>query len=133
VGLTLYIRLTGLPLSIERVELKIEVMLGRFPGVDRTTQRLFGRPFHRYGPDLLLRIPLARTEERLRLGDSPFGAALSGGVGTDAGSLRTRNPKNFGPFQFVPVISRAMVERLVNVFSRQTKPSGTTVTVWRSP
>jgi hypothetical protein len=35
--------LTGFTLGIERVELEVEVMLGRFPGVDRTAQELFDR------------------------------------------------------------------------------------------
>ena len=34
-GLALHIGLAGFPLGIERVECKIEVMLGRFAGVDR--------------------------------------------------------------------------------------------------
>ena len=34
-GLALYIGLAGFPLRIERVELKVKVMLGGFAGVDR--------------------------------------------------------------------------------------------------
>ena len=65
VRLALYIGLAGLPLGVERVEFEIEIMLGRFSGVDRATQQLscglFSTGFHNLPP-----WGLARTEERPR-------------------------------------------------------------------
>src|SRR5437764_1024386 len=46
VGLTLYICLAGLPLGIERVELEIEVMLGRLARVDRASEHLLWGAIH---------------------------------------------------------------------------------------
>ena len=40
-GLALYIGLAGFPLRIERVELKIKVMLGGFAGIDRAALPLW--------------------------------------------------------------------------------------------
>jgi hypothetical protein len=39
-----------------------------------------------------------------------------------------RKPKKRGPFHDVPVMARAMVERLGYVFSRHENPPGTTIT-----
>ena len=50
-GLALDIGLAGLPLGIERVELKIEIMLGRFAGVDRTAEQLLGLVYPRLSPE----------------------------------------------------------------------------------
>jgi len=71
-GLGLDIRLTGLALGVERIELKLKTVLGRFPGIDGTPEQLFRVTDH------------------------------------GAYSLSARRPKNFGPFQRLPVISRAM-------------------------
>jgi hypothetical protein len=53
-------------------------------------------------------MPAVRTRDR------PLGSA--GGTSAASGktivSLSIRRPKKRGPFQFVPVIARAMVERL---------------------
>ena len=46
VRLTLYICLTGLPLGIERVEGKVEVMLGRLAGIDRAARELADGAVH---------------------------------------------------------------------------------------
>ena len=46
VRLTLYIRLAGLPLRVQGVEFEIEIMLGRFPGVDRAPEQLLGGLIH---------------------------------------------------------------------------------------
>ena len=46
-GLALDIGLAGLPLGIEGVELEVEIMLGRFAGVDRAAENLaFGLLHH---------------------------------------------------------------------------------------
>jgi hypothetical protein len=42
--LTLYICLAGLALGIERVEFQVEVMLGRFAGIDGTARELADGP-----------------------------------------------------------------------------------------
>src|SRR5258706_12265764 len=44
--LTLYICLAGLALGIERIELEVEVMLRRFPGINRAARELFDRCVH---------------------------------------------------------------------------------------
>src|SRR6266404_2898941 len=46
VRLTLYIRLTGLTLGIERIELEVEVMLGRLAGIDRASEHLLWGAIH---------------------------------------------------------------------------------------
>ena len=59
-------------------------------------------------------VPLGWTEERLRFGD--FAACGGAGFGAVAalalGLPGTRKPKKRGPFQAVPVMARAMAERL---------------------
>ena len=84
--LTLYICLTGLALGIERVEGKVEVMLGRLAGIDGAARELADASIH--GIEILF---------LLRAGVVPLG--------------RTRAKKR-GPLQAVPVIARAMAERL---------------------
>src|ERR1700734_3345703 len=44
--LTFYVGLAGLALGIKRIELKIEIMIGRFSGVDSAAQQFFGRLIH---------------------------------------------------------------------------------------
>src|SRR4051812_2118134 len=101
--LALDIGLAGFPLGVQGVEFQIQVMLSGLSGVDRTTKGL-GFAIH---------------------------AATSGACSFLP--LLSRRPKNLGPFQFVPVMTRAIAVRLANVFSCQTYPSGTIVTVWRTP
>src|SRR6476619_6381444 len=112
-GLTLDVGLAGLPLGIKRVELEVEIMLGRFAGVDRAAEE-FCRcrlGLHRC-PSRLMRDRRCRT-----LGWAlglQTAAVLSVGAMSASPLLRPfiRTPKNRGPFQEVPVISRAIMERL---------------------
>jgi len=48
--LALYVGLAGFALRIEGVELEIEVMLGRFSGVDGATELLLGWLIHGHYP-----------------------------------------------------------------------------------
>jgi hypothetical protein len=45
-GLTLNVGLTGFPLGIQRIELKVEVPFGGFAGVDRAAKLLLARSIH---------------------------------------------------------------------------------------
>ena len=105
--LALDIGLAGFALSVERIELEVKIVLGRFPGIHRAAEKLahwfLGTWLH--GATLG---PLARTDERRRLSR---GAALAG-ICSASVAPALRRPKNRGPFHFVPVISRAMKERL---------------------
>src|SRR5262249_16208030 len=124
-------------------------MLARFAGIDRTalgfwSDRLhcpcapspsdgcpraalaLGRPVATARRDLLLAVWAGVRP----LGDRGGASAASGEIVL---SLSIPRPKKRGPFQFVPVMARAMVERLAWVASRQTKPFAITVTVCRSP
>ncbi len=57
-------------------------------------------------------VPFGWTEERLRFGDFA-GSDGFGAVGALASLLAgTRKPKKRGPFQAVPVMARAIAERL---------------------
>src|SRR6202023_3975674 len=123
--LALDIGLAGFPLGIERVEFEIEVVFGRFAGVDRAALGLGNDRLHGLrspsptrglcpapaGCDLA-----ARMRRRLLFGAGDTLAAS--GKAVDSAPLRS--PKKRGPFQLVPVMSRAMVERLAQVVSRQT-------------
>src|SRR5947208_16341327 len=55
VRLTLCICLAGLALGIERGESKVEVMLGRFAGIDRAARELADGPVHATGIPLRIR------------------------------------------------------------------------------
>ena len=100
-GLALDVGLAGLPLGIERVEFEVEVMLGRFASIDRAAEDL---SVGCHGCAFL------DDREPARRGDRSGSAA---GPLCPSGSLtRVRSPKNLGPFQAVPVMARAMVERL---------------------
>ena len=107
VRLALDVGLAGFALGVERVELEVEIMLGRFPGVDRAAEKLapwfLGTWLH--GATLG---PLARTDERRRLSRR----AVLAGICSASIAPAPRRPKNRGPFHFVPVISRAIKERL---------------------
>ena len=87
--LALDISLAGLALGIERVEFEIEIVLGRFARVDRAALRFW--------KDWLHDRPVKRRGEH--------------GVPDGASPIR-RRPKKRGPFQFVPVIFWATVDRL---------------------
>ena len=54
VRLTLYICLAGLPLGVERVEFQVEIMFGRFTGVDRTPEQLLCGLIHVLSLDFAL-------------------------------------------------------------------------------
>src|ERR1700730_8385963 len=109
--------LAGFPLGIERVEFEVEIMLGRFAGVDRAAlglgnDRLHGLRFRSptrgfcaapAGCDLA-----ARIRRRLLSGADDTLAALDEAVD----SALLRSPKKRGPFQLAPVMARAIVERL---------------------
>src|ERR1700730_15416332 len=71
----------------------------------------------------------ARIRCRLLSGADDTLAASDEAV--DSASLRS--PKKRGPFQLVPVMARAIVERLAKVVSRHKYPFATTVTVCRLP
>src|SRR5262249_42228326 len=85
-GLTLYIGLTGFPLGIERIELLLEPLLGRFTGVDRAPNDLPSRAAHEPSA---LRTVSGSTNRRF---------------------LLSRSSKNAGPDQLVPVMALAMTE-----------------------
>ena len=107
-GLGLDVGLGRLALGIERVELLLEPMLGGFAGVDRAAQGSGGR-FHETPPGWCWRRPSRqRPGGRLRRGFSTVRT-----VPGPLGRFCCRSPKKRGPFQFVPVISRAISERLV--------------------
>jgi hypothetical protein len=46
VCLALDVGLAGLTLGVERIELEVEVMVGRFPGIDRRAKALLNRRAH---------------------------------------------------------------------------------------
>jgi hypothetical protein len=118
----------GLTLGIERVELEIEIMLARFAGIDRTALGFWNGRLH----DLVslssrvtvagAALPLCHCVAITRRDLLPvvwakgraLGAAgsASPGSGETVASLSIRRPKKRGPFQFVPVMARAIVERL---------------------
>src|SRR5712692_1400364 len=104
-------------------------MLGRFAGIDRTSEDLFGEAIH-VGTPLGRSVRLRRGAAR-RPACRDLTAGLSGPLPSSLQLPGLRNPKNRGPPQAVPVMARAMVERLLKVVPRQTNPSGTTVTVCR--
>src|SRR6202162_4080843 len=116
--LALDIGLAGFPLGIERVEFEVEIMLGRFAGVDRAALGLGNDRVHGLrspsptrgfcaapaGCDLA-----ARIRRRLLSGADDTLAALDEAV--DSAPLRS--PKKRGPCQLVPVMARA------SLFQRQ--------------
>jgi hypothetical protein len=110
------ISLAGLALGIERVEFEIEIVLGRFAGVNRAALGLGNDRLHglrspsptRFGAALAGCDLAARIRCRLLSGADDTLAASDEAV--DSASLRS--PKKRGPFQLVPVMARAMVERL---------------------
>ena len=135
------IGLAGFALGVERVEGEVEIMFGRFAGVDRAALRLRrvrlrGRSSarsldprdretetdgeERAGADLAAawaatRPGAARGAGARRLPPARgrcFDAAGSGAAAADGAGSPPRRPKKRGPFQLVPVIFRAMVERL---------------------
>src|SRR6266851_5791545 len=100
VGLTLDVGLAGLPLGIERVEFEIEIMLGRFAGVDRAAKNLsFG---------WLHPCPFLGSVETLppRRRERPA-SAMPARVSACSPSMsskrltRARSPKKRGPLQAV--------------------------------
>src|SRR5205807_10493952 len=100
-GLTLYVSLTGLPLGVQGIELQVQVMLGRFTGVDGAAGQLGGGIHGRASPAFLGPLSsrlLPAACSRAALAPVPSGAIL--------------RPKNRGPFQLVPVMVWAMAVRL---------------------
>src|SRR5262249_14654990 len=126
--LALDVGLAGLALGVKRVELKVEIMLARFAGIDRTALGFWSGRLH--FPDspspserctgvvVPLGRPVATARRDLLLavwaGVRPLGdrGGASPGSGENVVSLSILRPKKRGPFQFVPVMARAMVERL---------------------
>src|SRR5438067_9475058 len=119
-GLALDVGLAGFPLRVERVEFEVEVMLGRLAGIDRAAQHLaFGRHGHR-------RTSFGRREKRPFPAFACFTPLRAAACLTSDGAARSascsrfgpappflaRKPKKRGPDQGVPVMARAMVERL---------------------
>src|SRR5258708_36389655 len=103
-SLTLYIGRGSIVLRIERVEFLIEPMLGGYPGVNGAADRFDRRSLH----------------DRA----SP----------TASRSSLFLRPKKRGPFQLVPVMAKATLERLSYVWPFQANPSAITITrcAWRS-
>src|SRR5258706_5784485 len=99
-GLTFYICGSSVILRIQRVELLIEPMFGGHSGVDRAADRFKRRSLHDRAS------PMAERS-----------------------SLFLR-PKKRGPFQLVPVMAKATLERLSYVWPFQAKPSDITITRW---
>ena len=73
------IGLRGIMLGVERVEVLLEPVVGRHPGVDGAADRLDRQPLH----------------------------------GCTCDSDLSFRPKNLGPDQWVPVIAKATLDRLV--------------------
>src|SRR6202022_3640076 len=96
-GLALDIGRGGIVLRVQRVELLVEPVVGRNPGIDRTADRLYGGSLH--------------------------GRASM----ADRSSL-SRRLKKRGTFHLVPVIAKATLERLSEVWPFQAKPSALTIT-----
>ena len=87
--LAAHIRLAGLPLGVEGIELLLEPFLRRLAGVDRAANAAAARTL----PGCLRRRrPLGWTHRSVVHGRAPF---------------RSASPKNLGPDQWAPVISRA--------------------------
>ena len=134
VRLAFDIGLASLALGVQRIEREVQIMLGGFSRVDGAAEKRLARLIHALNPGLCQALPLGRTEERLRFGDfSACGGGFDAGATPASGMPGRRKPKKRGPFQAVPVMARAIAERLKYVRSCQRKPSGTMVTVWRSP
>jgi hypothetical protein len=113
-----HIGLAGLALRVERVEFEVEIMLARLPGIDRAALGFWNDRLH----DLCSPSPReGRAEAAFPLGRPMATArrdlllAARAGVrplGDIAISLSIRRPKKRGPFQAVPVMARAIVDRL---------------------
>jgi hypothetical protein len=102
-------------------------MLGRFARVDHAALRLGNNRFHA--------APLRWFAQGRALIDPDCGTGLvsaAAGAGSPAPAADTsslpRKPKKRGPFQLVPVILRAMADRLAKTCPCQQKPPGTTRT-----
>ena len=128
--LTLYVCLAGVALRIERCEGKVEVMLGRLAGIDGAA-RVLGN-----GPALIWRVHYAELRSRgvwrVRCTDALAPQCSMGthdaAFNPDAGRplrpvllfllwragvpLPRARAKKRGPLQAVPVMVRAMAERL---------------------
>jgi hypothetical protein len=76
--LTLDIGLTGLALGVERIECKIEVMLGRLAGVDGATGKLADEPVHVAGPKKIGMMGIMRMALHARLRGMVMGVADAG-------------------------------------------------------
>jgi len=100
-GLALYVGLTSLPLGVQGIEFQVQVMVGRFTGVDgaagRIAEGIHGRA------SLAFLEPLPGLSSLAALSRAAVAPARSGAI------LR---PKKRGPFQLVPVMVWAMAVRL---------------------
>src|SRR5690349_20842909 len=102
-GLAFDIGTGSLVLGIQRVELLIEAVLSRDPGIDRAPDDLAGQRFSR-----------------------PHGLS-------SPPTVLSRRPKKRGPLQRVPVMAKAIAERLSYRVPFHRKPSSTTIARWVMP
>ena len=114
--LALDIGFAGFPLSVERVEVLFEPVIGRDARVDRAAADLVGlaSALRSGRARLMARSPSQRDRQR--------------SVAELDSACLARIPKKRGPFQRVPVIAWATFDKLGYVAPFQTKPSSTTVT-----
>ena len=113
--LALDIGLAGFALRVERVEGEVEIVLGRFARVDRAALRFWDGLLHPRSPEVRsAAAPLSRGRTAPRLGRLSFFVGVMGLASESvcADSSLPRRPKKRGPFQLVPVILRAMADRL---------------------
>src|SRR5271166_5262415 len=108
--LALDISLASFALGVERVEGEIEIVLGRFARVDGAALRFWHYRLHPRSPATpSAEAPFNRGRTAPRLG---LILPVPAPVDLTAGSSFSRRPKKRGPFQRVPVIIRAMADRL---------------------
>src|ERR1700730_142949 len=109
--LALHIDLAGLAVGIERVEFEVECVFGRFAGVDRAAKDFSFGGRHRCAFAWSV-----ETQLPCRCQRSVSGCRARLPAGSCSISFERlaplRSPKKRGPLQAVPVMARAMVERL---------------------
>ena len=118
------IGLAGFALGVEGVEGEIEIMLGGFAGVDGAALGLWDRRLHAAPPHCFGRRSSRTDPGSRRLSSVPRRSRSSAARRV----LAPRRPKKRGPFHFVPVILRAIADRLAKVCPCQQKPPGATMT-----